>query len=677
MSNRLGDEKSPYLLQHKDNPVDWYPWSDEAFDRARREDKPIFLSIGYSTCHWCHVMAHESFEDEEVAQLMNETFVSIKVDREERPDIDGVYMTACQMMTGHGGWPLTLIMTPDKRPFHAATYVPKSSRFGRMGMLDLVPRIQDVWENRRPEVLDTASEITQALEKASSAKLKREAPDETVLRKGYEALKDRFDPTYGGFGSAPKFPSPHNLFFLLRYWHRTGETQALDMVTTTLEHMRLGGVFDHLGYGFHRYSTDRKWLLPHFEKMLYDQALLAMTYTETYQATGRKVFRATAEEIFEYVVRDMRSPEGAFYSAEDADSEGREGKFYVWTVDEIHETLPDELADLVIQVYNLVPEGNFEEESTRERTGENILHLREPVGDDSDDLARARKLLFEAREERVRPGRDDKVLLDWNGLMIAALSKAAAAFDAPEYAKAAARAAGFVVDRMQVDGRLQHRFRGGEAAVPALLDDYAFLIWGLIELYEATFETTYLREALRLQEEQIELFWDESEGGFFFTARDAESLIVRQKEFYDGALPSGNAVSLLNLLRLARMTGRADFEERGNAVATSAGDGLSKMPAGFTAMLTGLDFAFGPTSEIVVAGRHDSSQALLNVVRESFRPRKVVLLHSEDSNLADLAPFVADQKPFDGTAAAYVCRNFQCERPVSNPDDLRRSLNER
>ncbi len=680
MSNRLAQEQSPYLLQHKDNPVDWYPWSEDAFEKARREDKPIFLSIGYSTCHWCHVMEHESFEDEDVARLMNETFVSIKVDREERPDIDGVYMTACQMMTGQGGWPLTVIMTPEKQPFHVATYVPKASRFGRMGMMDLVPRIREIWENQRTEVEETASKVAQSLRQTSVPSATETDADDRILREAYRSLEERFDPTFGGFGSAPKFPSPHNLLFLLRYWRRTETDQALDMVEATLSAMRWGGIFDHVGYGFHRYSTDREWRLPHFEKMLYDQALLAVAYTEAYQATAKPRFRKTTEEIFEYVRRDLRSPEGAFYSAEDADSEGREGKFYVWTTDEIAENLPDDLADLVMETFNLSAEGNFEDEATRQRTGENILYLRKPPEEHADEIERARRLLFEAREQRVRPARDDKILLDWNGLMIAALSKATVAFDEAAYAESAIEAADFVLGEMQSDGRLLHRYRNGEAAVPGLLDDYAFLIWGLIELYQATFDPNYLTEALRLQADQIEYFWDDDVGGFFFTASDAETLLVRQKEFHDGALPSGNAVSLWNLLSLARMTGRMEFEERADRLIRAGGAGLERMPGGFTALLCGLDFALGPTMEIVISGRRtdEAAQRLLSVVREAYQPRKVVLLNDENDEppLAELAPFVADQPSSDGRAVAYVCRDFQCEAPISSADELRDVLNE-
>jgi hypothetical protein len=690
MSNRLAQEQSPYLLQHKDNPVDWFPWSEDAFRRAEEEDKPIFLSIGYSTCHWCHVMEHESFENEEVARLMNDAFIPIKVDREERPDVDGVYMTVCQMMTGQGGWPLTIIMTPDKRPFHAATYIPRESRFGRVGMLDLVPRIKDVWENRREDVLKTAGQVTGALERTAQASAAGPEPTEERLHDAFRQLEERFDSRYGGFGSAPKFPSPHNLLFLLRYWHRTDTRAALDMVTTTLDFMRLGGIFDHVGFGFHRYATDRTWLLPHFEKMLYDQALLAIAYTEAHQATSRADYRRTTEEIIEYVLRDMRSPEGGFYSAEDADSEGREGKFYVWTVEEVHEVLATDEAALIVDVFGLRKEGNFDEEATGERTGENVLHLEqklETVARDRDEnpvvlrqtIENARWKLFDRRAQRIRPGRDDKILADWNGLMIAALAKASAAFDDPLLAQTAGAAAGFVLREMRDNsGRLLHRFRNGEAAISGHLDDYAYMIWGLLELYEASFDPKMLSEALDLNRHLVTHFWDDTGGGFYFTADDAESLLVRRKEFYDGAVPSGNAVAMHNLLRLERITGDAGFGERASKLAKSAGDALGKMPSGFTALLSAVDFALGPTLEVVIAGRAESPDTaeLARAVQDIFLPNKVLLFRSSDENdeIIKIAPFVAAHTTIDDRATAYVCRNFTCDAPVTSATDLMTAL---
>ncbi len=698
MSNRLADEQSPYLLQHKDNPVDWYPWGEEAFAVARTEDKPVFLSIGYSTCHWCHVMEEESFEDEEVAELLNDTFVCIKVDREERPDIDNVYMSVCQMMRGQGGWPLTVLLTPDKKPFYAATYLPKHGRFQQMGMMDLIPRVRKLWNQKRDQLLSDAEQAAETLQRAvdqSGGDIHADGPGEEVLSEAQAQLSSRFDRTHGGFGSAPKFPAPHNLLFLLRQWHRTGEDRSLEMVTKTLDEMRLGGIFDHVGYGFHRYSTDARWLLPHFEKMLYDQALHVMAYTEAAQITGYAPYETTAREGLQYVLRDLQAPEGGFYSAEDADSltedgEREEGAFYVWTTQEVRDRLDDDLADLVIDVYNLKEGGNYQEESTGQRTGKNILHLQKPLAEIADDrdldertlrtrLEEARQMLYEHREDRPRPGLDDKVLTDWNGLMIAALAKAGRVFEENRYLEAAEQAAGFLLDAMQDEnGRLLHRYRNGDAAIRAHLDDYAFFVWGLIELYESTFEVTWLRAAVALQEACIEHFWDADRGGFYLTADDGETLIVRQKELYDGAQPSGNSVQMLNLLRLARMTGRTEWEETAESLRRWAGKQVEQQPSGFTGFLIGLQFALGDTQEVVIAGDRDADATgnLVRVVREMYRPHVVVLQRDPGDNppIAEVAPFTVEQRPRDGQATAYVCRNFQCDAPVTDPDGLREQL---
>jgi len=463
--NRLIHEKSPYLLQHAANTVDWYPWCDEAFEKARKEDKPVFLSTGYSTCHWCHVMAHESFEDPDVAALMNETFVSVKVDREERPDIDGIYMTVCQIITGGGGWPLTIIMTPDKKPFFAGTYIPKEDRYGRAGMMSLINKIKKLWKESHYDILITAEDFTETLEKLE-AKEKGENLDEKHLKKTYEQLAARFDHIYGGIGRAPKFPTPHNLLFLLRYWKRYDEPMALEMVEKTLKFMRLGGIYDHVGYGFHRYSTDDRWFLPHFEKMLYDQALLAMVYTEAFQATGKEEYKHTACEIFAYVLRDMTSPEGGFYSAEDADSEGVEGKFYLRTEEEILKILGKEDGEFFTGIYNVTKDGNFNEEVS----GGNILYLKKPLYETAlhmkisekdlrEKLEKSRKKLFKEREKRIHPFKDDKILTDWNGLMIAALAKGAQVFDEEEYLHGALKATDFIFNHMHKEGRLFHRYR--------------------------------------------------------------------------------------------------------------------------------------------------------------------------------------------------------------------------
>ncbi|MBS3819419.1 thioredoxin domain-containing protein, partial [bacterium] len=551
--NRLIHEKSPYLLQHAHNLVHWFPWGPEAFQKAQKENKPVFLSIGYSTCHWCHVMEKESFQDEEVAGMMNETFVSIKVDREERPDIDSVYMDVCQVLTGTGGWPLTLILTPEKKPFFAATYIPKEGRLGMMGLKELISRIQEMWNLNQEEIRRSSQQIVSSL-KEMTQKTPGEGLGKGTLDKAFQELANRYDSKHGGFGKAPKFPAPHNLLFLLRYWKRTQNPYALAMVEKTLQSMRQGGMFDHVGYGFHRYSTDEKWQVPHFEKMLYDQALLAFAYTEAYQATGKEFYKNTAEEILEYVLRDMTSPEGGFYSAEDADTEGEEGKFYIWTWKELNEILNREEMDWTYRVYNIYKEGNFPQEAAEQEGGKNILYLKKPLketaqegnvkpGELKSKVEKIRSKLFNAREERIHPLKDDKILTDWNGLMIASLSKAAQVFDKSEYLHAAQKAAGFLSARLWGEkGALFHRYRKGEAEIPGFLDDYAFLIWGLLELYEASLEAGYLQQALKLSHYLLSHFWDEKEGGFGLTSSSQESFFIQPKNIYDGALPSGNSV---------------------------------------------------------------------------------------------------------------------------------------
>jgi len=688
--NRLISEKSPYLLQHAYNPVDWYPWGDAAFEKARSQNKPIFLSIGYSTCHWCHVMERESFENPNVAGLMNETFVSIKVDREERPDIDSVYMTVCQMMTGGGGWPLTIIMTPDKKPFFAATYIPRESRFGRMGMMELTPRMRELWKQRRDEVLRSAEKISALLSGAQETTSGDEL-DEKILKAAYEQLSGRFDERHGGFGTAPKFPTPHNLLFLLRYWKRSGDTRALDMVEKTLRAMRLGGIYDHVGFGFHRYSTDARWLVPHFEKMLYDQALLAMAYTEAYQATGKGEYAQTAREVFAYVLRDMTAPEGGFYSAEDADVEGEEGKFYLWTEEEIRRALSPDDAQLVVEVFGVEAAGNFEEEATGKKTGQNILFLEKPLvelvqepdvaeADLRKRIEEAREKLFTAREKRVRPHKDDKILTDWNGLMIAALAKGARALDERRYADAAARAADFLCSRLRdPKGRLMHRYRDGEAAVLAFLDDYAFLIWGLIELYETTFDVQHLRTALELDADLLEHFWDEEGGGFYFTSDAAESLLARKKDVYDGAVPSGNSLAMLNLLRLGRMTADAELEGRAGRISQAFSATVRQSPAAYTQLMVAVDFAVGPSYEVVIVGgaQSDDTRAMLKALRSRFVPNKVVLFRPstvESPEIGRLAPFTQAQTSIGGKATAYVCSNYACKPPTTDVEEMIRLL---
>jgi uncharacterized protein len=592
-----------------------------------------------STCHWCHVMERECFEDDEVAEVLNRVFVSIKVDREERPDIDNTYMSVCQSMTGSGGWPLSIIMSPDKRPFFAGTYFPRESRQGRMGLIELSQRVEKLWQTAREDIDRTADSVVEGLQSMFSVTAGK-APGEEVLHSAYQELEKRYDEKLGGFGSAPKFPTPHNLTFLLRYWKRTKNEKALQMVEKTLTAMSNGGIYDHLGFGFHRYSTDRKWLLPHFEKMLYDQALLAFAYLETFQATGKQEFAVTAREIFAYVLRDMTSPEGGFYSAEDADSEGEEGKFYVWTAGEIRELLGEEDAALFSAVYCISEEGNFHDEATGILTGKNILHLTKPltelakaleldVSSLKDKLDTLRQKLFSVRKKRIHPYKDDKILTDWNGLMIAALAVGGRVLGDSNYTKSAVRAAGFILSHLKKGNRLLKRYREGEASLPAHLDDYSFMIWGLLELYETTFDASYLSDALALNQTLIDHFWDNKNGSFYFTADDGEDILVRHRELYDGAVPSGNSVSALNNLRLARLTGNAELEQIAQKTAGAYEVDLQRVPSAYTFMLSALDFALGPTAEVVIAGdlQDAKTRQLLEKLFSSFIPRKVVLLH--------------------------------------------------
>jgi uncharacterized protein YyaL (SSP411 family) len=682
--NRLIYEKSPYLLQHASNPVDWYPWGDEAFARAEQEDKPVFLSIGYSTCHWCHVMAQESFEDEDVARLLNESFVSIKVDREERPDIDQVYMRACQAMTGRGGWPMTIVMTPDRRPFFAASYIPKESRFGMIGLLDLLPMMRELWESRREEVFESAGKILEGLHESCIPP--EGALDGRILMDACKFFESEFDEKNGGFGPAPKFPTAPVLLFLLRMWKRTSDDGLLHMVRHTIEAIRHGGIFDQVGFGVHRYATDESWRIPHFEKMLSDQALLALAATEAFQATGAALFRRTAQDILAYVLRDLRSADGAFFTAEDADSEGEEGLFYLWTASELEQVLEKEDISFTEDVFNVIKGGNFTDESSRMRTGRNILYLDEPeetlaarYGMDIPAFrARVediRQALFSRRSMRVRPRRDEKILTDWNGLMIAALATASRAFDNREYLTAAETAARWLLAGLRDgEGRLLHRYREGEAAIAATLDDYAFMIWGLIELYEASFKPQYLKDAIALQAICIEHFWDREAGGFFFTADDAEDLIMRMKVSGDSACPSGNAVMLGNLLRLSRLTGETAFDQRAADIADMFSGTVMQSPTAHAFFLCGLDFAQGPTKEVVVVGRRNAADTsrMVEAIHAAFLPRTVVVCAyaGESEEIGRIAPYVRDLTMIDASATAYVCSNFRCIMPTTSVEAM-------
>ena len=676
--NRLKNEKSPYLQQHAQNRVDWYPWGDEAFTAAEKEDKPVFLSIGYSTCHWCHVMERESFQNEEVAKLLNDTFINIKVDREERPDIDAVYMKVCQMQNGSGGWPLTVMMTPDKKPFFTATYIPRQTRYGHVGLLEMIPQVKMLWRTRRADVVSSAQEITLRLARTDHVHEEGEASGET-LHKAYHALEQSYDFVHGGFGSAPKFPTPHNFFFLLRYWKKTGRGKALAMAEHTLQNMRRGGIYDHIGFGFHRYATDTGWVVPHFEKMLYDQALMAMAYIELYQATGKKEYELTAREVFTYVLRDLTDVQGGFYCAQDADSEGVEGKFYLWTEDEIRRLLPADDAQLFLSCYRHetdrkvpamqeMPPGCFiphlkSQSDDKEQTNE------APV---SDRMKEILTVLFDIRRDRVHPHKDDKILTDWNGLMIAALARGGQVFDEPVYTAAAKRAMDFVLRfLLTAEGRLLHMFRDGLSAVDGNIDDYSFIIWALLELYETTFDVEYLFRALEFQSHLSAFFRDENRGGYFFTASDAERLIKRPKELYDGAVPSGNSLAFLNALRLSRFTGDAEMDERAHEVYRAFRAPAEAVPSAFTQFLCGLDFALGPVSEIVIVGKEDAedTRLLLAPLRKKFLPNKVVIFRPDSpvhAQIDTIASFVTSLSAVNSQATAYVCRNFACALPVND-----------
>ncbi len=687
--NKLINEKSPYLLQHAYNPVNWFPWNDEAFEKARLEDKPIFLSIGYSTCHWCHVMEKESFEDEQVANLMNDSFISIKVDREERPDIDGIYMSVCQLLTGSGGWPLTIVMTPDKKPFFAGTYFPKHNRFNRIGMLELIPRIAEVWKTKRGEIEKSADEITESLSRINipneTAKI-----DESIFAKAFNEFEKRFDNKYGGFGNAPKFPSPHNLMFLLRYWKRFNNDKALAMVERTLTQMRLGGIYDYIGFGFARYSTDQKWLVPHFEKMLYDQALLVMAYTETFLATKNTFYKQTAEEILGYVLRDMTHNEGGFFSAEDADSEGEEGKFYLWDADELRNVLDKDELEFAIKIFNVEDTGNWIDESKGMMPGTNILHLQKSYKELADELnlnendfsvklGSIRKKLFNYRERRTHPYKDDKILTDWNGLMITALAKAAQAFDNEECARAAVKAFSFA-EKYLVDkeNKLLHRFRDGEAGLPAFIDDYAFMINASIDLYETTFDIKYLKRAIEWNDILIKEFWDEKNGGFFFTSLQSENLIARQKEIYDGAIPSGNSITLSNLVRLSRFTSNLDYEEKASKHIEFFSGSIFNSPSAFAQFLIGLDFYFGPSAEIVISFKQkDKSVAeAVKFIASIFKPNKILSLNPVNQNkeITELIPFIKGMNLVNNETTFYVCENYVCNQPVNDLQSLKQIL---
>jgi len=664
-TNRLARESSPYLLQHAGNPVDWYPWGEEAFTRARAEDKPILLSVGYSACHWCHVMERESFENAATAALMNRFFVSIKVDREERPDVDHVYMQAVQAMTGQGGWPMTVFLTPDGRPFYGGTYYPPDDRHGLPGFPRLLQALAEAWANRRDEVLRSSRTLTESL--GQEARLRGSATLLTadLLTSAFQNVSAMFDEEHGGLGGAPKFPQPMIWEFILRVARRTGNPYATRMVHTTLVRMARGGIYDQLGGGFARYATDRVWLVPHFEKMLYDNAQLASLYLHGWLALGDPECRRIAEETLAYVLREMTDPEGGFYSAQDADSEGHEGKFFVWTADEVRAVLGED-ADAALAYWGVDRGPNFE--------GANILYVA--GAPDPERIAGARRRLLEARARRVPPGRDDKVLASWNGLMCRALAEAGRALGREDFARAAVRNAEFVLGTMRRDGRLLRTWKAGQAKVPAYLEDYATLADALVDLYEATFERRWLDAGRELVDDLLRLFWDDGVEGFFDTGKDAEPLIVRPRNLYDNAVPCGSSVAIETLLRLAALTGEPTYEARALTALRPMSDLLARHPTAFGRFLCALDFNLGPRTEVaLVAAGRDGVAPLVAEVFGRYLPNRVVAgMTAGDAAAGAGIPLLEGRGAVDGKATAYVCRNYVCDLPVTDRASLARQL---
>jgi hypothetical protein len=659
MPNRLINETSPYLLQHAHNPVDWYAWGPEALERAAKEDKLILLSIGYSACHWCHVMEHESFENPSIAEIMNRNFVNIKVDREERPDLDQIYMAAVQMMTGSGGWPMTVFLLHTGEPIFGGTYFPPDDRYGKPGFRRVLEAIAEAHRTRRAEIIESAKGFREQFSRQTFRKNEQETLDASLLDLANHAIGSRFDPREGGFGGAPKFPPSMSIDFLLRYHHRTGDENALHMATLTLDKMAYGGMYDQAGGGFHRYSTDNHWLVPHFEKMLYDNALLARVYVDAYCSTGERLYKRIAEETLDFVVREMRDPNGAFYSTQDADSEGVEGKFYVWSLDEFRRVAGDD-ADLLADYFDVTANGNWE--------GANILHVtHEPDASLEAKIEAARKKLYAAREKRIRPGRDEKVLTDWNGLMLRAFAEAAAYLGRDDYRAVAEANANFILNTLWDGNRLLHSYKDGRARFNGYLDDYSNLIDGLFALYELTFDYKWLEAAVRIADRMIEQFWDEKDGGFYFTGKDHESLLTRTKDFFDNATPSGNSVAADVLLRLAAVLDRPDYRKKAEDTFLTVAGLLKQYASGFGRLLAALDFFIGPSKEIALVG---SPEPFLPALRQGYRPRVVVAAGSHDA-----IALLRDRPMVNGRPTAYICENFTCKQPVTDVSALEQQLN--
>ena len=680
MPNRLANETSPYLLQHANNPVDWYPWGEEALDKARAEDKPILLSVGYSACHWCHVMERESFENPAIAAQMNQLFVSVKVDREERPDIDSIYMTAVQAMTGHGGWPMTVFLTPDGKPFYGGTYFPPEGRGGMPSFPRVLEAISDAYGNNRNEVLQNTEHLLDRMRQMSAVGQQGFEPlTDEVMRLAMRKAASDFDPRHGGFGLQPKFPQPMTYEFLLRHYLRTEDSEALHMVELTLQRMATGGIYDQIGGGFHRYSTDAFWLVPHFEKMLYDNALLARLYLHAYQITGNPMYRRVVEETLEYVMREMTSQEGGFYSAQDADSEGVEGKFFIWLPHEIEEALGDEDGEIINRYYGVTPQGNFEGRNIL-RVAMDAANLARDEGLDAEQfgdlLARAKSRLLAVRNERIAPGLDDKILTSWNGLMLAAFAESASVLGRKDYAEVAERNAEFLLANLLNEGRLLRTYKDGKAKLNGYLEDYAFLIDGLLMLHEVNFSRSTLDAAIELGNAMVELFWDAATGQFFDTGHDHEQLVVRPKDLTDNAIPCGSSMAVDVLLRLAVITDDGDMELRASAALRGVRQLMMTFPTAAGNWLGALDFYLSRPKEIVIVGERGDADtdALLSEVHRHYTPNRVLLGASEGDDADSGLPLLMERHKIDGMPTAYVCENYVCQLPVTDAKAFARQL---
>jgi len=670
MSNHLADETSPYLLQHADNPVDWYPWGEKALNHARAEDKPILLSIGYSACHWCHVMAHECFENNDIAHLMNENFINIKVDREERPDLDAIYMEAVQAMTGRGGWPLTVFLTPDGKPFFGGTYFPPEDRHGMPGFTRVLKTVADAYQNRRSEVEMTAQQTVTALNSKAKGSAVREPLVADILEQAYLGLRQDFDKENGGFGTAPKFPQPMTLEFLLRYFHRSQDMDALEIVDLTLEKMARGGIYDQLGGGFHRYSTDSYWLVPHFEKMLYDNALLSRVYLHAYLVTGKQLFRSIAEETLDYVLREMTDPRGGFYSTQDADSEGVEGKYYLWTSQEIAEVLGKKTSHIVGDYFGVTPQGNF--------NSWNILNVVADLEPETANvIKRAKVSLLKRREQRAKPSRDEKILASWNGLMLASLAEAACALDREDYLAAAVANGSFLLDSMMANGRLQHSYKDGQVKIDGYLRDYALVIDGLLALHLATFSREFLRQAIRLGEVMVEQFWNEAMDTFYDTGDKHEHLFVRSRSKYDGVLPSGSSAATQVILRLVKLTNKEQFEQVAVCSLESMQESMRQYPLGFSNWLCVLDLYLSPPKEVAIIGPRDNPATLelLRTLCTMWLPNTIVAAYdpNDPTPVSDLK-LLESRQMINNQPTVYVCEHYTCQAPVTDPASLRAQL---